>query len=184
MNQFPHNPAYVEYETLLTKLHRFIAAGMGDSDEAEAVREEMDAPWLKLSSQENMRLNGLSADLYALQNNEIYEPYTGTREQLRADLNAAWGRGGYETTLALLRKGTPFLTPDRAAYLRGRSYAGLGHPDVGLLFLRDAAGRDPERAAYRVAVLDLLLSLHRTEDALAETHEYVRSADRDLAVAA
>ena len=184
MQEFSLNPAYVKYESLLIELHRLIAAGMGNDDEADVVRDEMDAPWLKLSQEENMRLNGLSADLYALQNNEIYESYSGTPEQLRADLNAAWGRSDYETTLALLRKGTPFLTPDRVAYLRGRSYAGLGHADVGLLFLRDAAERDPERPSYRVAVLDLLLSLHRTEDALAETHEYVRSVDRALAVAA
>ena len=126
MNQFPDNPAYVKYETLLAKLHRLIAVGKGDDDEAEAVREGMDEPEQKLTQGEIMRLNGLSADLYALQNNEIYEPYSGTPEHLRADLNDAWGQGDYETTLALLRKGTPFLTPDRVAYLRGRSYAGLG----------------------------------------------------------
>lgn len=140
-------------------------------------------PERNLTQPEIMRLNGLSADLYMLQDDEVYEPYEGTQEQLRSALNQAWEHGEYETVLSLLRNGTPFLTPDRVAYLRGRCYAALGHLETALLFMRYAAERDPERAAYRVAILDLLLSLHRPEEAHAEAEAYVKKADEPLLLA-
>ena len=182
--QFADSQHYSQYETLLKELHRLIAEGKGDDDEADAVRDEMEMPERNLIQQEIMRLNGLSADLYMLQDDEVYELYEGTQEQLREALNTAWEHGEWETVLALLRKGTPFLTPDRVAYLRGRCYAALGHLETALVFMRYAAERDPERAAYRVAILDLLLSLHRPEEAHAEAEAYVRKADEPLLIAA
>jgi len=184
MNKFADNPDYVLYEKLLIEVHRLIAAGKGNDDEADAVRDKMDAPEQKLSREESDRMGGLSADLYMLQNDEVYEPYEGTPEELRSRLNDAWDRGQYEAVLALLRKGTPFLTPARVAYLRGRCYAALGHLDTALLFLRYAAERDPERATYQVAVLDLLLKLHRADDALAEADSYLRTTAEPLLLAA
>ena len=183
MNKFANNPCYVQYESLLRELHRFIAAGMGDSDEAEAVREEMDAPEQRLTQDEIMRLNGLSADLYMLQDDEIYEKYDGTQEELRASLKAALDRHNHEAVLSLLRKGTPFLTPGQVAALRGRSYAALGHLETALPFLQYAAQREPEDAAHGLFLVGLLLQLDRPEDALAETQEYARSAERTLALA-
>ncbi len=184
MSKFADNPSYVQYERLLDDLSRLMAEGKGDTGEADAVRDEMDAPWYKLSQDETDRLRGVSADLYMLQNDEVYEPYEGTPEELRSRLNDAWDRGQYEAVLALLRKGTPFLTPARVAYLRGRCYAALGHLDTALLFLRYAAERDPERATYQVAVLDLLLKLHRADDALAEADSYLRTTAEPLLLAA
>lgn len=44
MNKFADNPFYVQYEALLKELHHLIAAGKGNEDKADAVRDEMDGP--------------------------------------------------------------------------------------------------------------------------------------------
>lgn len=181
---FADNPYYIEYENLLKKVHFLIAQGKGDSAEADALRDEMGKPEQELSHEEIMRLNGLSADLYMLQDDEIFEAHDGTQEQLREDLSAAWERSDWETLLALLRKGPRFLPQDRLAYLRARAYAALGHLDTALLFARFAAEQNPQNAFYRLAVLDLLLKLHRNEDALAQADAYVQSAEEPLALSA
>ena len=183
-NKFADNPFYVQYEALLEELHRLIAAGKGNEDEADAVRDEMDAPEQKLSQEEIMRLNGLSADLYMLQSNEVYEPYEGMREELVTALGGALSRNDYENILPLLRKGTPFLRPAQVASLRGRCYAMLGHLETGLLFLRYAAEQEPDQVAHRLYILGLLTQLNRTQEVLSEVESYARTVMEPLPLAA
>jgi len=196
-NQFADNPSYVRYEALLKELHRLIALGKCNSDEASAVRDEMDGPEQNLTQPEIMRSNGLSADLYMLQDEENYEPYAGTQEELRSALSEALGRLDYEAVLSLLRKGTPFLSPAQVAALRGRCYATLGHLETGLLFMRYAAEREPEQAAHHLYILMLLVRLgrsqevfselarlSRSQEALPEVESYVRSLAEPLLLAA
>jgi len=183
-NQFADNPLYVQYEALLKELHRLIAAGKGSEDEADAVRDEMDGPEQGLTQKEIMRLNGLSADLYMLQDNEVHEPYEGTQKELVAALSEALGSHNYEAILSLLRKGTPFLRPAQVASLRGRCYAMLGHLETGLLFMRYAAGHEPEQAAHRLFILMLLERLNRSQEALFEIESYARIVMEPLLLAA
>lgn len=49
---------------LLQELHHLIAAGQDDSNEAEALRAEMDALWYAMDEAERDRFGGLSEDLY------------------------------------------------------------------------------------------------------------------------
>lgn len=176
-NQFADNPFYVQYEALLEELHHLIAAGKGNEDEADKVRDEMDAPEQRLTQKEIMRLNGLSADLYMLQDDEVYEPYEGTQEELGAALAHALRRLDYEAILSLLRKGPLFLKPAHVAALRGRCYATLGHLETGLLFMRYAAGHEPEQAAHRLYLLGLLVRLNRSQEALSELVQLNRSQE-------
>ncbi|MCY2986685.1 MAG: hypothetical protein NTY19_02325 [Planctomycetota bacterium] len=53
-----------EYVRLLLDLHRCMAAGASESDEAESLRDQMDAPWNQLGPRELRLVRGLSADLY------------------------------------------------------------------------------------------------------------------------
>lgn len=183
-NQFADNPSYVQYEGLLTELHRLIALGKCNSDEASAVRDEMGGPEQSLSQPEIMRSNGLSADLYMLQSDEVYETYEGTQEELVNALGEALSRNDYETILLLLRKGTPFLRTAQVASLRGRCYAMLGHLNTALLFMRYAAENEPEQVAHRLYILGLLTQLNRTQEALFEVETYARIVMEPLLLAA
>ena len=105
--KFSANPYYVAYESRLKALHQLMAAGDGDTKEADAVRDEMDRPEQELSREELERLNGLSADLYMLQDEEIFEPpgeVAKTPQQLAAELEVAWRREDWERVLELLRQ--------------------------------------------------------------------------------
>ena len=62
-NQFADNPDYVTYERLLVEIDRLIADGKGDNEEAEAVRDQMDPPWYRLSSEETDHIGSLSIGL-------------------------------------------------------------------------------------------------------------------------
>ena len=65
MNKFSGNPDYVTYERLLIELDRLIAGGKGNDEEAETVRDQMDGPWYRLSSEESDHILGLSTGLKA-----------------------------------------------------------------------------------------------------------------------
>jgi hypothetical protein len=145
------NPYYVEYEDLLKKHHRLIAEGKGESEEADAVRDEMDRPERELSREELAWLNGLSADLYVLQDDEIFETAaseTAAPDLLAADLDAAWHGQNWERVLELLRMGPAFISRDRVAYMRSRAYEELGHPDTARLFMDYAAELNPGEPLY------------------------------------
>jgi len=58
--------AAIEYCRLLVELHRLIALDLGDSSDADAIRERMEQPWSQLSEAEVEQTNALSEDLYAL----------------------------------------------------------------------------------------------------------------------
>ena len=62
-SQFADNPDYVRYKRLLIELHQLIADGKGDDEEAEAVRDQMDTPWYRLSSEETDHIGSLSIGL-------------------------------------------------------------------------------------------------------------------------
>lgn len=171
--RFINNPYYLEYESLLKDLHRLISDGKGDTEEADAVRDRMDTPEQHLSREEINRLNGLSADLYMLQNDEVYEKYEGTQEQLRSQLADVWEHGDLEETLRLLRKGHDFLTLDRVAYLRAEAYKGLNHLDTALLFLEYAARLNKQNIAYQASMLDLLVNLGRLDEAATQARSYI-----------
>ena len=144
---FSANTAYSQYEVLLCELHRLIARGEGNSEAADVIRERMETSEQELSEQELRRLNCLSADLYMLQDDEIFEKAETeerTPEVLGAALNRACEQEEWETVLALLRKGPTFLPRHAIAYLRGIAYEALGHRETALLFLSYAARIDPQ----------------------------------------
>jgi hypothetical protein len=55
---------YSEYKTLLIKLHILIKNGMGDSKEADNIRDLMDVHWNCLTKQEIKDLDDLSEHFY------------------------------------------------------------------------------------------------------------------------
>src|SRR3954447_14587352 len=97
---------YREYQQMLVNLHRMIAAGTGDSDEAMDLRERMEQPEAHLSESEMSRLNALSGDLSMIHDREIADPAVVARvtsAELPALLVRAFRRREWDELLALLR---------------------------------------------------------------------------------
>jgi hypothetical protein len=139
------NPVLVEEERLLIRLHGLIAAGSGDTDEADAVRDEMEAAWWDLSNAEQQLLNGLSGDLYQLNDEEIFAPVHGA-EAARAwqsRLQEAAAEERWEEVLALLRKRPADYPSAEVARLRAAAYERLGFPLAAAEFAAYARDRCP-----------------------------------------
>jgi hypothetical protein len=54
---------FLQYFDNLLKLHTLFEAGKGDTDEADEIREEMDAPWHGMTEEDQKRARDLSARL-------------------------------------------------------------------------------------------------------------------------
>ena len=55
---------YSQFAALLRQLHVMISEGKGDSEEADDIRDEMDAPWELLTDEEHDKARELSIELY------------------------------------------------------------------------------------------------------------------------
>ena len=109
----------LEYARHLRALHELDLQGKHNSDEADVIRDQMDAPWYAMTSQEHERMGGLSEDLYALA--EGGPPCIAMSEQQiqawKKDLEECKERylkGEIDGWLAFLRKSRPnnFPPPD------------------------------------------------------------------------
>ncbi len=61
MTRFQNNPDFVTYVQLFRQLHTLVSEGMADSPEAEALRDQMDDFWYRLTDDEIAELDRLSA---------------------------------------------------------------------------------------------------------------------------
>ena len=59
-------PSYLAMVLGTRELHQLLSVGMGDSSEADAIRDATDISWQKLSEVERNRVCNLSEDLYSL----------------------------------------------------------------------------------------------------------------------
>jgi hypothetical protein len=144
-HQFLDNPDFLEYVRLLKTLHDAIREGRDESDEGEAIREQMDGPGSRLSPAEIACVNGISADFYSL----TEKPAASVPERgagIQQDLAAASRRrdsGDYQAALDLLRQRAEFIEPAELAYQRGLIWEKAGEPEIAALFLRRAEELDP-----------------------------------------
>lgn len=164
--RFMSNPQYAEYVRLLKALHRRIAEDK-DDDEADALRDEMDAPWYSLSEEELERVNGLAADLYTL--DEI-PPRPAQQDEaaaaaLRTEIDLSWKAGDWEDLLDLLRRKPGVLPPYSEAFLRGWSWNQLGDPETADLFFQRAAELAPHDTNPPVALVVAQSRAGHTEEA-------------------
>lgn len=54
-----------QFVLLLRQLHTLFVAGQNDGDEADAIREQMEAPWYAMTEAERDEIRTLSKQLYA-----------------------------------------------------------------------------------------------------------------------
>lgn len=125
----------------LLRLQALRGEGGSESAEANAIRVAMERPWDLLTDEEMNRIDGISADLYMLTDEEVFVcvpeeqrelDWLGPRlEQARLEENH-WLR------LELLRHGPAFIPPAWLAFFRASSYRAVGLPQVAVLFLEHA----------------------------------------------
>jgi hypothetical protein len=175
--RFAENPNYVEFERLLIRLNELMARGEGETDDADSLREQMYDLRQGLSPDEEAQLRGLSADLYMLQNDEVFEkvdPAEWPRERLESELKRAWEASDWEGVLGLLRKGPGALSDDQRASARSVCYAALGRREVGLLFAEHALRLKPGDGVYLLAVMQILRELGRGGEALERANVFAQ----------
>jgi hypothetical protein len=142
------------YSRLLLRLHDLIAKGQGDDLEAEAIRDEMDAPWYALTEAEQQRMGGLSEDLSALaeKNPRSVTMSAEERRQWGQAFGAAFDAGDWDRALVLLRRPPDDVPGDHVAFFQADCWEHLGCPEVALRFMRTATRLD---TTHSVAVLTL-----------------------------
>src|SRR6476619_6408886 len=152
-------PELEDYANLLIQLHQRIAAGNGDSDEANALRDHMDVYWSYLNEDQLAIARQLSADLYTVndesssvhpRHKDFYSP------ALAADMERAHQSKNFLAALKLLSERSSEISHDRAAVVRGISYRGLGLVQAGLTFMWSAAQGSQQRETALVAILNTL----------------------------
>lgn len=67
----PATEAFLRAADLMVKLHQLISRGEGDSDAADAIRDEVDPLWDRLDARERELYRRLSMDLYNLHEVEV-----------------------------------------------------------------------------------------------------------------
>jgi hypothetical protein len=142
------------YSRLLLRLHDLIAKGQGDDPEADAVRDQMDAPWYAMTDAEQERVGGLSEDLYALAENNpraVRMP-AEERRQWGQEFGAAFAAGDWDRALVLLRRPPDDVPAAHVAFFQADCWEHLGCPEVALRFMRSATRLDTAQA---VSVLTL-----------------------------
>jgi hypothetical protein len=134
-----------EYAQLLQQLHALLAEDKGDSVEAEAIREAMDAPGMALDRQERERMNGLSEDLYALAEGGARSVLMSPAEQQdwARNLQEAFHAKAWDRALELLRHSPLALPPGAVPLLQAKCWKHLGDTEVALRFQREAERIDP-----------------------------------------
>jgi hypothetical protein len=142
------------YSRLLLRLHDLIAKGQGDNPEADAIRDEMDAPWNALTEAEQQRVGGLSEDLYALaeKNPRSVTMSAEERRQWGQEFGAAFDAGDWDRALVLLRRPPNDAPGDHVAFFQADCWEHLGCPEVALRFMRSATRLD---TTHSVAMLTL-----------------------------
>lgn len=167
-------PATRLYAQLTVRLHELNAANV-DAD--DALYDALDASGHELTGAEIDRVNGLSIDLYGVE--EGLKPVAmtaGERADWERSCRRAFAAKDYDDLLTRLRRPPDDVPPQDIYAQQGWCWDGLGAPEVALAFLKRAAELDPR---YFVAAVSLL---RRAGGGWGDVEGYLRSIDIDAAV--
>lgn len=141
---FSTSPSYVQSIQGLLRLHELTVKGEDESPEAEAIRDNLERPWLGLSAVEKKRITGLSEDLYSI--SEPSGDPVPTNPQAKQKLSEAIEArqsGDWDRALELLRCWGMYLEPAELSFLRGSIWQEAGDDETASLFYQHAAQLDP-----------------------------------------
>jgi tetratricopeptide (TPR) repeat protein len=168
---------YSSYESLLVRLHELDRAGALDSEEADAVRDQMDESWARLGRFERERLANLSADLTCDPAESQGARSTAARAALLAQARTAYAQRQWDALLSLLRATWDQFPRSLLAYMRGRCWSALGRPEAAHRFFEDARAADPDNANYELLALDALFRSGRREQAFERASSLIEQGD-------
>lgn len=163
------SPAARAFEQLVVRLHRTLRNGGNETPEADALRDEMDAPWGLLAVEERSAFDLLSEDLYELGGKRriVALGSDDTPASVAQGAKAALQRRDYGRTLDLMRKVATGIPPkDVRLYMLGRCWDELGFSVAACEFF-DGAYAIGKRANYAVMALNALVRAGRRDDVLA-----------------
>lgn len=157
-----------EYAGSLVRLQELSLEGRDESDQAEAVRRNMDELWDRLGEEARSWLGGLSADLYMLSGEEIPDapdPATPDAASLAEAMIRPWQNKDWTIILKLLRQPHRFFEPSYVAFWRSRAYESQGFHEAALAFMDHAAKLNP-LSSYAALSLQLLRKSERIDEAM------------------
>lgn len=157
-DSFFSDPDFINYFRLLYDLHVAIREGWDESSKGEVLRERMEDPGSRLSGEEIVSLNGISADFYSL-TDEIIPTLLPITADVMSDLDeAVQARESreFDSALRLLRKHSQHIPPASLAYLRGRIWMAAGEYRIASAFLQRASDLDPENSNFTYLALHSL----------------------------
>ncbi len=166
--------SFREYVELLRELHLLMASDEGETAQADAARDRMDAPWAQLDETKMARVRGLSADLYTLEGEPVRRPPLApnpTSRALSQRLVLARAKGNWDDFLRLLREAERFFPAELPAYLRGSIWLELGFPSIAVLFFERASRIAPENTNYAWIWLNCLVEADRLDEAAGVAEE-------------
>ena len=163
-DRFFRNPSYIDYIRLLFDLHRAIAEGWDETEKGEALRDRMDEPGSRLTSDETASISGISADFYSLTDTPSSALSPMTADAL-SDLQPIFHpqqSGDFHRAFELLREHAGSIPPASLAYCRGKIWMEAGEHQIAASFLERASDLDPHNANFRYRALHALWKANPT----------------------
>jgi hypothetical protein len=155
----PHTSPLAIHAHHLVQLDRMMAEGQGDSPEADALRDQMEQSWYRMTPKELDIARQISADLYTLHDDSLvrhprdFNIYSPT---LAAELATSIGSGDYLSALRLMQDRPKEISTERAALFRAILYRALGLPEIGLIFFQQVAPPVDESESTSLPLLGFL----------------------------
>jgi hypothetical protein len=157
-DRFFRNQHYIDYVRLLFDLHKAISEGWDETASGEALRDRMDEPGSRLSSDEIASVNGIAADFYSLNDAPPIAILPITADAWAALQPVFQPRKSKDLhgALELLRQHAGSIPPASVAYWRGKIWMEAEEYPIAAAFLKRASELDAENANFRYMALHAL----------------------------
>lgn len=174
---FSTEPHYVQAVRGLLRMHELEIQGLGDSPQADTIRDALEGQWLQLTEEERNRLTGLSEDLYSLSEPSDTREMNAQAQRQLIEAYEARQAQNWDKALELLRSWGTHIDPALRAYLQGRTWLEAGDSATAAVFFQRASELEPENSGYRMIYLHALSSVDPSAaDRIAD--EILKSCDR------
>ena len=164
---------FSEYMRHLVRLHELIAQGQGDSEEADAIRDQMDWPWSQLNRRQIELADGLAGDLYTLGTNRSA---TGWKKPNAEEFVEAVQREDWASALKFVRRQEASMSPASVASLRGACWARLKQSAVALKFIEESIRLEPPSSETLIWSMFCLIESGRATDTVPRARELLHTS--------